>query len=189
MNSKPSEPAHWEPTVQVDSTNGTTRFTAPTSSSSSSSAAVSNTENQQTNENIRHYPLAPIGFGNPPQSSSISGFATVGNESDQRGESFNLRHYPLAPASVVEQVQAPLNTINEKVQFQKRLEANYPAKYVLYLALLILALNILVLYCEISLNQLRYYRYHTTFVGKYAVITSIGNNLYALLAIFTSKFM
>lgn len=135
-----------------------------------------------------HYPLAPIGFVNP-QSSLTTGLSQVGNENDRRGESFNLRHYPLAPASVVEQVQAPLNTIDEKVQFQKRLEANYPAKYILYLALVILVLNTLVLYCEISLNQLRYYRYHTTFVGKYAVITSIGNNLYALLAIFTGNFL
>lgn len=133
--------------------------------------------NADAANNLSHYPLAPVGSGDPVLVGAPASRSSNPEE--------NLRHYPVAPAGSYD--QAPLASVNEKVLFQKRLVANYPAKYVMYLSLAILALNIMMLYCELSLNQLRYYKYHTTFVAKYAVITSIGNNIYALLALFSSK--
>lgn len=177
MTSKSSNSSNRiEPTVELETSSGSSRFTATTTT-------TNNNQNRQGEENLRHYPLAPVGFTEMQLNiGSTSGHG--GNREDE-----NLRHYPLAPSSVIDQVQTtPLATINEKVQFQRRLAANYPAKYVLYLALAILILNVVILYFEISLNQMRYYRYHTWYVGKYAVITSIGNNMYALLAIFTGEF-
>jgi len=132
-----------------------------------------------TSNSIRLEPTVRIETTN-----GASRFSTSpANENRQAAE--NLQHYPLAPPGFD---QVPLNTINEKLQFKKRLVSNYPVKYVLFLALGILLLNFIILYCEISLNQLRYVRYNVYFVSKYAVITSITNNLYALLAIISSKF-
>lgn len=121
-----------EPTVQIETTNGTSRFTT--------------NANRQTATNLSHYPLAPVGFE-----------------------------------------QVPLASINEKVQFKRRLNSNYPNKFVLFVAIGILLFNCFILYCEISLNQLRYFKYNVYFVSKYAVISSIMNNLYALLAIISSN--
>lgn len=111
---------------------------------------------------------------------------TTANTSSAATANENLQHYPLAAAHFVDQV--PLSsTVNEKALFKKRLVANYPAKYILFLALAILLLNFFILYCEISLNQLRYYQYNVYFVSKYAVITSLTNNLYAIMALISSN--
>lgn len=93
-------------------------------------------------------------------------------------------------ASTADNRQRYLLTPNadQKVLFKKRLISNYPAKFVLFVSMTILLLNFVILYCEFLLNPLRYYQYNVYFVSKYAVITSLTNNLYAILGLITSKF-
>ena len=156
-----------------------------------------------TADNLRHYPISQqqvITSTGPATgiNRSSNNEYPLANLSEQPVVDFssssspsnrpenNLSNYPLANVNLE---SVPLTTVNEKQQFRKRLSQHYPIKFVLFTALAILFCNLTVLYFEVSTNQLRYFVYNVYVVSKYAVITSLSNNLYALLAIISSMIL
>lgn len=159
-----------------------------------SSRAQTSRESQQAAENLRHYPISEVSTvttNSIVPDESAGNHYPMANINDQplpisydlNSPENNLNHYPLASANLD---TTPLATVNEKVQFRRRLVQFYPVKFVLFVALGIILFNMIILYFEASTNQLRYFAYNIYFVSKYAVITSLTNNLYAILAIITS---